>query len=49
MPQGHPGDAFVQTVVTTLRAEYSMHHATVQVEFGMACQSCVLHERGHVH
>ncbi|BAN23843.1 cation diffusion facilitator family transporter [Caballeronia insecticola] len=49
MPQGHPGDAFVQGVVTTLRSEYSMHHATVQVELGGACHACVLSERGHVH
>jgi cobalt-zinc-cadmium efflux system protein len=49
MPQGHPGDAFVQGVVTTLRADYSMHHATVQVEFGTACHACVLQERHHAH
>ncbi|KXV05571.1 cation transporter [Caballeronia megalochromosomata] len=49
MPQGHPGDAFVQGVVTTLRSDYSMHHATVQVEFGEACHACVLSERGHAH
>jgi cobalt-zinc-cadmium efflux system protein len=49
-PQGHPGDAFVQNVVATLRHDYAMHHATVQVEFGTACQDCVLQqERGHVH
>ena len=49
MPQGHPGDAFVQGVVGTLRRDYSMHHATVQVEFGMACHACILEERGHEH
>ncbi|SAL78222.1 cation diffusion facilitator family transporter [Caballeronia arvi] len=49
MPQGHPGDEFVQGVVGTLRREYAMHHATVQVEFGEACQACVLNERGHAH
>jgi cobalt-zinc-cadmium efflux system protein len=49
MPQGHPGDAFVQTVVTTLRTDYAMHHSTVQVEFGVSCQACVLQERGHAH
>lgn len=49
IPEGHPGDAFVQGVVTTLRREYSMHHATVQVEFGEACHACVLSERGHAH
>ncbi|WP_321800195.1 cation diffusion facilitator family transporter [Caballeronia sp. J97] len=49
MPEGHPGDAFVQGVVTTLRRDYAMHHATVQVEFGEACHACVLSERGHAH
>ena len=49
MPQGHPGDAFVQHVVTTLREEYAMHHSTVQVEFGESCHACVLNERGHAH
>jgi cobalt-zinc-cadmium efflux system protein len=49
MPEGHPGDGFVQDVVETLREDYAMHHATVQVEFGMSCHACVLNERGHVH
>jgi cobalt-zinc-cadmium efflux system protein len=49
MPQGHPGDAFVQGVVATLRRDHAMHHATVQVEFGEACHACVLSERGHAH
>jgi cobalt-zinc-cadmium efflux system protein len=49
MPQGHPGDTFVQGVVTTLRTDYAMHHSTLQVEFGSACQACVLQQRGHVH
>ncbi|WP_250526123.1 cation diffusion facilitator family transporter [Caballeronia sp. GAWG2-1] len=50
MPQGHPGDAFVQGVVTTLRSDYSMHHSTLQVELGMSCHECVLQqERAHAH
>ncbi|KND60632.1 Cobalt-zinc-cadmium resistance protein CzcD [Candidatus Burkholderia verschuerenii] len=49
MPQGHPGDTFVQGVVATLRTDYAMHHSTLQVEFGSACQACVLQQRGHVH
>ncbi|KMY85504.1 Cobalt-zinc-cadmium resistance protein CzcD [Candidatus Paraburkholderia calva] len=49
MPQGHPGDVFVQEVVTTLRTDYAMHHSTLQVEFGSVCQAFVLPERGHVH
>jgi cobalt-zinc-cadmium efflux system protein len=52
-PQGHPGDAFVQSVVTTLRTDYAMSHSTVQVEFGASCQACVLQRRHvsdeHVH
>jgi cobalt-zinc-cadmium efflux system protein len=49
MPGGHPGDVFVQKVVTTLKADYAMHHSTVQIEFGSACQACVLQARGHAH
>ncbi|MDR5737763.1 MULTISPECIES: cation diffusion facilitator family transporter [unclassified Caballeronia] len=45
MPQGHPGDAFLQNVVATLRREYAMHHATLQVDFGDAFTGCVLDRR----
>lgn len=45
MPQGHPGDAFLQGIVATLRRDYAMHHATVQVDFGDACAECVLNLR----
>ncbi|WP_244815469.1 cation diffusion facilitator family transporter [Caballeronia sp. Lep1P3] len=45
MPKGHPGDAFLQGVVATLRQDYAMHHATLQVDFGDVCGQCVLNER----
>ncbi|KIG05523.1 cation diffusion facilitator family transporter [Caballeronia concitans] len=45
MPQGHPGDSFLQNVVATLRRDYAMHHATVQVDFGDAASECVLNLR----
>jgi cobalt-zinc-cadmium efflux system protein len=45
MPQGHPGDAFVDAIVKTLRDDYAMHHATLQVEMGTTEHRCALHAR----
>ncbi|MDR5751276.1 MULTISPECIES: cation diffusion facilitator family transporter [unclassified Caballeronia] len=45
MPEGHPGDAFVDGIVDTLRADYAMHHATLQVELGTTHHRCALHAR----
>jgi cobalt-zinc-cadmium efflux system protein len=45
MPQGHPGDAFMQGVVATLRRDHAMHHATVQVDVTDSASECVLHQR----
>ncbi|MDR5855114.1 cation diffusion facilitator family transporter [Caballeronia sp. LZ062] len=45
MPQGHPGDAFMQGVVATLRRDYAMHHSTVQVDVADGCSECVLQHR----
>jgi cobalt-zinc-cadmium efflux system protein len=47
MPAGHPGDIFVDAIVGTLRVEYAMHHATLQVEMGTTEHSCSLDERTH--
>jgi cobalt-zinc-cadmium efflux system protein len=46
MRAGHPGDVFVDGVVETLRADYAMHHATLQVELGTTHHHCALHTRG---
>jgi cobalt-zinc-cadmium efflux system protein len=45
MPKGHPGDAFVDGIVNTLRVDYAMHHATLQVELGTTHHHCALHTR----
>ncbi|MDN7177951.1 cation diffusion facilitator family transporter [Caballeronia sp. SEWSISQ10-4 2] len=55
MPQGHPGDVFVDAIVGTLRRDHAMNHATLQVERGTTEHRCALHERSpappkaHVH
>lgn len=45
MPQGHPGDAFLQGVVATLRRDHAMHHTTVQVDVTDSASECVLQHR----
>jgi cobalt-zinc-cadmium efflux system protein len=45
MREGHPGDAFVDGIVRTLREDYAMHHATLQVELGTTHHACALHTR----
>src|SRR5471032_2721600 len=45
MPEGHPGDGFVDGIVATLRRDHAMNHATLQVERGTTEHHCALHER----
>jgi cobalt-zinc-cadmium efflux system protein len=47
MPEGHPGDVFVDGIVRTLRRDHAMHHATLQVEMGTTEHRCALGERAH--
>jgi cobalt-zinc-cadmium efflux system protein len=49
MPAGHPGDVFIDGIVQTLCDEYSMHHATLQVEMGTTEHHCALHARTQSH
>ena len=49
MLAGHPGDVFVDAIVGTLRRDYAMHHATLQVEMGTTVHSCSLGEKAHAH
>ncbi|MGV7242972.1 cation diffusion facilitator family transporter [Caballeronia sp. M23-90] len=49
MPAGHPGDVFVDAIVGTLRRDYAMRHATLQVEMGTTVHSCSLGEKAHAH
>jgi cobalt-zinc-cadmium efflux system protein len=48
IPAGHPGDAAVDAIVLTLREEFSMQHATLQVDLGTTHHHCSLeHPRSH--
>lgn len=57
MPDGHPGDAFMDEIVHTLEDRYDIHHSTLQIELGTTHHSCTLsgikpahtHHHGHHH
>jgi cobalt-zinc-cadmium efflux system protein len=48
IPTGHPGDAAVDAIVLTLREEFSMQHATLQVDLGTSQHHCSL-QHPHSH
>ena len=43
MPGGYPGDAFMDSVMRTLKERFSIQHSTLQVEQGTTDHACVLH------
>ncbi|MES2153114.1 MAG: cation diffusion facilitator family transporter [Pseudomonadota bacterium] len=43
MPAGYPGDAAIDTIVAHLKADFSIHHVTLQVEQGTTDHDCSLH------
>ena len=43
MPEGYPGDAFMDDIMCTLRDKFSIQHSTLQVEQGTTDHVCVLH------
>ena len=43
MPEGYPGDAALDRIVTDLRSCFSIGHATLQVEQGTVQHACALH------
>lgn len=52
MPDGYPGDAFMDDIMRTLKERFSVHHSTLQVEQGMTDHACALHPgtaATHVH
>ncbi len=49
MPLGHPGDDFLDELAHALRDEYAIHHATFQVETGVAGHACTLLEGAGRH
>ena len=49
MPNGHPGDAFLDEVIQTLEERYSVHHSTLQIEQGTTNHTCSLTVAKPVH
>ena len=47
MPAGHPGDEALDDIAARLKADFSVHHATLQVELGTTAHACSL--QGHKH
>lgn len=43
MPEGYPGDAFMDDIMQTLKVRFSVHHSTLQVEQGTTDHACALH------
>jgi cobalt-zinc-cadmium efflux system protein len=47
MPAGYPGDAAVDAITDQLKADYAIHHCTLQVEMGTTVHGCTLHADSH--
>ncbi len=43
MPEGYPGDGFMDEIARTLAERFSLQHCTLQVEEGTTDHSCALH------
>ncbi len=48
MPEGYPGDAAIDAIVARLKAEFSIHHCTLQIEQGTTDHACCLQEPPHL-
>jgi cobalt-zinc-cadmium efflux system protein len=44
MPEGYPGDAAIDAIVARLKAEFNIHHCTLQIEEGTTDHACCLQE-----
>ncbi|TWI48255.1 cobalt-zinc-cadmium efflux system protein [Pseudomonas duriflava] len=42
LPEGYPGDNFMDEVVHTLKSQYAIHHSTIQIEQGHTHHECEL-------
>lgn len=49
MPNGHPGDDFMDEITHTLEERYEVHHSTLQIELGTTNHTCSLTEVKHIH
>jgi len=46
MPEGYPGDGFMDEIAHTLAERFALQHSTLQVEQGTTDHSCALHAGG---
>ncbi|MES2127679.1 MAG: cation diffusion facilitator family transporter [Pseudomonadota bacterium] len=44
MPAGYPGDAAIDAIVAKLKADFAIHHCTLQTEQGTTDHDCALHQ-----
>jgi cobalt-zinc-cadmium efflux system protein len=42
MPDGHPGDDYLAELAHSIEHDFSIHHATLQIETGAASKPCAL-------
>jgi cobalt-zinc-cadmium efflux system protein len=42
MPGGHPGDEALDEIAARLKADFAVHHCTLQVEMGTTDHACCL-------
>lgn len=42
MPEGYPGDAFMDDITQTLKERFSVQHSTLQLEQGTTAHACVI-------
>ncbi len=50
MPEGYPGDVFMDDITRTLKERFSVQHSTLQVELGTTEHACTLYpEVAHHH
>ncbi|MGZ8303345.1 MAG: cation diffusion facilitator family transporter [Telluria sp.] len=49
MPEGYPGDEAFDAIGVRLKADFSIHHCTLQMELGTTDHACALHGPGPGH
>ena len=42
IPNGYPGDSYMDNIMQTLKDQFSVHHSTLQIELGTTTHECSL-------
>jgi cobalt-zinc-cadmium efflux system protein len=40
IPEGHPGDAFIENIRTSLHDRFDIEHSTIQIELKQIAHGC---------